>query len=137
MFQIPVRISTPKAGHATRLKAFAAARGTSAPARRSAGTRAARVIWPPTHTVAASTCRKSRTVSRSTPITQDRSRDVGDDLGRDGDGPRTVDSFDESGVAKDLGGGSEVIHAGGDGVQELSDSGDLHVGDLGAHRHLG
>ena len=33
---------------------------------RSAGTSAARVSWPPTQTVAASTCRKSRTVSKLT-----------------------------------------------------------------------
>src|SRR5689334_17925518 len=49
-----------------RLKALAAAFGTSVPAARSAGTRAARVIWPPTHTVAARTCRNRRNVSTVT-----------------------------------------------------------------------
>src|SRR5215472_13825570 len=66
MFQIPVMISTPKAGQATWLKRRAAARGISAPRRRSTGTSAARVICPPTQMVAASTCRNSLIVSQLT-----------------------------------------------------------------------
>jgi len=44
MFQMPVMIRTPNAGQATRLNRRAAARGMSAPSRRSTGTRAASVI---------------------------------------------------------------------------------------------
>src|SRR5215467_10478217 len=66
MFQTPVITSTPKAGQATRLNRRAAARGTSGPMRRRAGTSAASVSWPPTQTVAASTCKNSRTVSAFT-----------------------------------------------------------------------
>src|SRR5262249_50795825 len=65
-FQIPVRISTPKAGQATWLNRRAAARGISAPRRRSTGTSAARVICPPTQTVAARMGRNSRIVSQLT-----------------------------------------------------------------------
>src|SRR6476661_8634769 len=60
---------TPKAGQAIRLKALAAPLGTSVPAARRAGTSAARVIWPPTHTVAPRTCRNRRMVSRSIAFT--------------------------------------------------------------------
>src|SRR5215472_14345934 len=65
-FHTPVSSSTANAGHATWLKARAAARGTSAPRLRSTGTSAASVSWPPTQIVAARTCRKSRTVSQLT-----------------------------------------------------------------------
>src|SRR3954447_7975933 len=63
MFQMPVTRRTPKAGHAIRLYARAAARGTSVPMPFNAGTRAARVTCPPTQIVAGSTCRDNRMVS--------------------------------------------------------------------------
>jgi hypothetical protein len=62
----PVSTSTANAGQATWLKRRAAARGISAPRRRSAGTRAASVSCPPTQMVAARTCRNSRIVSQLT-----------------------------------------------------------------------
>src|SRR4051794_11476131 len=64
MFQMPVRTRTAKAGHATWLKRRAAAPGASGPTARSVGTSAARVSWPPTHTVAATMCTNRRTASQ-------------------------------------------------------------------------
>ena len=61
-FQTPVTMSTPNAGHAIRLKSRAAARGASVENERNPGTNPARVSCPPTHTVAARTWRKRRTV---------------------------------------------------------------------------
>src|SRR5215831_7936501 len=66
MFQTPVITSTANAGQATWLNRRAAARGISAPKRRSTGTSAASVICPPTQMVAASTCRNSLIVSQLT-----------------------------------------------------------------------
>src|SRR6516162_8860069 len=66
MFQTPVRSRTANAGQATWLKRLAAVRGTSVPRRRSTGTSAASVSCPPTHTVAARTCRNSLMVSQLT-----------------------------------------------------------------------
>jgi hypothetical protein len=73
-FHTPVTSKIANAGQATRLNARAAAPGSSAPSRRSGGTRNARVSWPPTHTVAASTCRNSRAVSQLTGSTASPSR---------------------------------------------------------------
>jgi hypothetical protein len=52
----PVVTNRAKAVQATTLKRRAATRVASGETRRSAGTSAARVSCPPTHTVAASTC---------------------------------------------------------------------------------
>src|SRR5215469_1735514 len=72
MFQTPVTISTANATQATWLNRRAAACGTSAPNRRSAGTSAARVSCPPTQTVAARTCRNSLMVSQLTASMPDK-----------------------------------------------------------------
>src|SRR5690606_28172004 len=70
--QTPVSTSTANAGQARRLNRRATARGASSPRPRRVGTRPARVIWPPTHTAAARTCRKSRIVVTSTGSTPAR-----------------------------------------------------------------
>src|SRR5215469_14435873 len=95
-FQIPVMIRTANAGQATWLKRRAAARGMSAPALRRTGTTAASVSCPPTHTVAASTCRNSRIVSQVTPsmlLRPPRSQGIlpePRELGHNTPGPRSL-----------------------------------------------
>jgi hypothetical protein len=65
-FHTPVMTRTPNAGQATRLNARAATFVGSRPSARNAGTTAASVSCPPTHTVAANTWRNTRTVSQPT-----------------------------------------------------------------------
>ena len=71
-FQIPVPTSTPNAGHATTLNRRARARGASGDSLPRPGTKPASVIWPPTQTEAANTCRNSRMVSHVTGSTAAR-----------------------------------------------------------------
>ena len=66
MFHAPVATSTAYATHATRLNPRATSRGASGEIPRRVGTSAPRVIWPPTHTVAARMCRLMRNVSQDT-----------------------------------------------------------------------
>src|SRR5262245_41286091 len=70
MFQMPVATRRVNAAQAITLKRRATARGASGEIRRSPGTRPASVSWPPTHTVAPRTCRKSRSVVQLTGSTR-------------------------------------------------------------------
>ena len=65
----------------------ATVRGASAPTARNPGTSPASVSCPPTHTVAATTCRNTRTVAH---VTGSTAHTPDDDVPRQAAGSRTV-----------------------------------------------